>query len=71
MGEDFSRPLRSLLNNIQSSSARLERLVNDLIELTNLQTGRVQMLRQLFEARELVSRAVKTAGSAYRLNPRL
>lgn len=61
VGEDFSRPLRSLLNNIQSSSARLERLVNDLIELTNLQSGRVQMVRQLFEARELVSRAIESS----------
>lgn len=61
VGAEFSRPLRKLLNNIQSSSARLERLVNDLIELTNIQSGRVKMIRQLFEARELVSRAVENS----------
>jgi signal transduction histidine kinase len=61
VGEEFSRPLRSLLNNIQSSSARLERLVNDLIELTNLQSGRVRMVYHIFEARELVSRAIESS----------
>lgn len=58
VGEDFSPPLKRLLNNIQSSSSRMERLVNDLIELTSLQSGRVQMVRRLIEASELVSRAV-------------
>jgi PAS domain S-box-containing protein len=58
VGEDFSPPLKRLLNNIQSSSTRMERLVNDLIELTSLQSGRVQMQRRRFEARELVGRAI-------------
>jgi PAS domain S-box-containing protein len=58
VGLDFSPPLKRLLNNIQSSSNRMERLTNDLIELTSLQSGRVQMVRRLFEARELVSRAI-------------
>ncbi len=51
---ELNKPLKSLLNNIQSSSARMERIVNDLIELVNLQSGRVQMVRHTFEARELV-----------------
>lgn len=58
VGQNFSSPLKRLLNNIQSSSNRMERLVNDLIELTSLQSGRVQMVRRLFEARELVNRAI-------------
>ncbi len=58
MGVDFSPPLKRLLNNIQSSSNRMERLVNDLIELTSLQSGRVQMVLRTVEARELVNRAI-------------
>ncbi|OJW00825.1 MAG: hypothetical protein BGO39_20540 [Chloroflexi bacterium 54-19] len=56
---ELNKPLKSLLNNIQSSSARMERIVNDLIELVNLQSGRVQMVRHTFEARDLVGWAVE------------
>jgi signal transduction histidine kinase len=39
----------------------MERIVNDLIELVNLQSGRVQMVRHNFEARDLVSWAVENS----------
>ncbi|WP_342396420.1 PAS domain-containing sensor histidine kinase [Candidatus Chlorohelix sp.] len=58
VGEDFSDPLRRLLLNIQVSSMRMERLVNDMIELTNLQSGRVKMQRNHIEVRDLVDKAV-------------
>jgi signal transduction histidine kinase len=58
-GEGFNPLLRRLLLNIQNSSLRMERLVNDLIELTSLQSGRVQMHRRAVEARELVNQAVE------------
>jgi PAS domain S-box-containing protein len=58
VGEDFSEPLRRLLQNIHVSTLRMERLVSDMIELTNLQSGRVQMQRNRIEVRDLVDRAV-------------
>jgi signal transduction histidine kinase len=58
-GEGFNPLLRRLLLNIQNSSLRMERLVNDLIELTSLQSGRVQMHRRAVEAQELVNQAVE------------
>lgn len=42
-GPDFHPLLRKLLENIKVSGLRLERIVNDLIELTNLQSGRVRL----------------------------
>lgn len=57
--EDFKPPLLRLLNNIKSSSLRMERLVNDLIELTNLQSGRVQLQRRYLEASQIVDKAVE------------
>ncbi|MEI6046653.1 MAG: PAS domain-containing sensor histidine kinase [Chloroflexota bacterium] len=59
VGEDFNPPLLRLLHNIRSSSLRMERLVNDLIELTNLQSGRVQMQCRPMEVRRLVEKAVE------------
>lgn len=58
---ELNKPLKSLLNNIQSSSARMERIVNNLIELVNLQSGHVQMVRHTFEARDLVGWAVENS----------
>jgi PAS domain S-box-containing protein len=51
--------LQRLLKNIQTSSLRMERLVNDLIELVSLQNGQVKMQPQVIEAQELVSQAIK------------
>lgn len=59
VGEDFRPPLMRLLRNIQVSSMRMERLVSDLIELTNLQSGRVQMQRHHLEVSKLVEKAVE------------
>ena len=55
---DFSPPLLRLLQNIQESSLRIERLVKDMIELTNLQNGRIQLQHCRVEIRELVQQAV-------------
>jgi signal transduction histidine kinase len=60
VGDNFSDPLLRLLQNIQQSSLRMERLVNDLIELTNLQSGRVQMQRRQVAVEEIVKRAVES-----------
>lgn len=51
--------LHKLLKNIQTSSLRMERLVNDLIELVSLQNGQVKMQPQVVEAQELVLQAIK------------
>jgi signal transduction histidine kinase len=59
VGEDFNPPLLKLLKNIKESSQRMERLVNDLIELTNLQSGRTQMYQRRVEVKELVRRSVE------------
>ena len=56
---DFNPTLQKLLQNIQSSSLRMERLVNDLIELVSLQNGQVKMQPQVIEAQELVYQAIK------------
>lgn len=62
---NFNPALQKLLQNVQSSSLRMERLVNDLIELTSLQNGQVKMQPQVFEAQELVYQAIKL--NSYRL----
>jgi NtrC-family two-component system sensor histidine kinase KinB len=59
VGENFSDPLMRLLQNIQQSSLRMERLVNDLIELTNLQSGRIQMQRRQIVVDEIIKRAAE------------
>ncbi|MBN9393312.1 MAG: PAS domain-containing sensor histidine kinase [Chloroflexi bacterium] len=51
--------LQRLLKNIQTSSLRMERLVNDLIELVSLQNGQVKMQPQVVEAQELLLQAIK------------
>ncbi len=59
IGPDFSPPLQRLLQNIRGSSLRMERLVNDLIELTNLQSGRVQLQRRPLEIKSLIEKAAE------------
>lgn len=59
VGPDFQPLLRRLLGNIQVSSLRLERVVNDLIELTSLLSGRVQLLPRQLEIHQLVEQAIK------------
>jgi signal transduction histidine kinase len=56
---DFNPLLRRLIQNIQVSSLRLERVVNDLIELTNLQSGRVSLNFRSVEVARLVERAAE------------
>jgi signal transduction histidine kinase len=53
-------PLLRLLHNIQSSSMHMERLVSDLIELTNLQSGLVRLQDEWLEANYIVQKAVET-----------
>jgi PAS domain S-box-containing protein len=59
VGSNFNPALEKLLQNVQSSSLRMERLVNDLIELASLQNGQVKMQPQVIEAQELVYQAIK------------
>lgn len=58
---DFQPLLRRLLENIQVSSLRLERVVNDLIELTSLLNGRVQFQPRRLEVQNLVEQAIKVS----------
>lgn len=61
IGPDFQPLLRRLLENIQVSSLRLERVVNDLIELTSLLSGRVQFQPRRLEVQHLVEQAIKVS----------
>lgn len=54
---DFPPLLHRLHENIQVSSLRLERVVNDLIELTNLLSKRVQLVPRRLEVSQLVEQA--------------
>ena len=56
---DLAKPLVRLLQNIQSSSLQMERLVNDLLELASLQSGKVQLQTNLIEVHYLVAKAVE------------
>ncbi len=58
---DLTAPVLLLLKNIESSTLRMERLVNDLIELANLHSGLVELRGQILEVNSLVMLAV-TAG---------
>lgn len=58
MPPDLAQPLLRLLQNIQSSSLRMERLVNDLVELANLQNGLVQVSDGLVEVGQVMEQAV-------------
>ncbi len=59
VGTDFSPPLLRLLQNIKESSLRIERLVKDMIELTNLQNGRIQLQHRRTDVHEMVRQAVE------------
>lgn len=56
---DFNPLLRRLMQNIQVSGLRLERVVNDLIELSNLQSGRVSLNPRPVAVPRLVERATE------------
>lgn len=56
---DLAKPLVRLLENIQNSSLRMERLVNDLIELADLQSDLVQLRTDWLDVRNLVEQAVE------------
>ncbi len=59
--EGFNPLLRRLIQNIQVSNLRLERVVNDLIELTNLQSGRVSLNFRSVAVDRLVERAAEVS----------
>ena len=61
IGPDFQPLLRRLLENIQVSSLRLERVVNDLIELTSLLSGRIQFQPRRLEVQQLVEQAIRVS----------
>jgi signal transduction histidine kinase len=54
-------PLVRLLQNIQNSSLHIERLVNDLIELANLQSGMVQLQNDWLEVNYVVQKAIEAS----------
>lgn len=56
---DYNPLLRRLMQNIQVSGLRLERVVNDLLELTNLQSGRASLNFRAVAVSRLVERAVE------------
>jgi PAS domain S-box-containing protein len=57
--KDELRPqLYRLLQNIDVSTRRMERLVNDLIELTNLQSGRIRLQLRRLEVQKLIEQVV-------------
>lgn len=57
--KDELRPqLYRLLQNIDVSTRRMERLVNDLIELTNLQSGRIRLQLRRLEVQQLLGHTV-------------
>ena len=58
MPPTLAPPLGRLLQNIQSSSLQMERLVNDLVELANLQSGLVQLGEGLVEVSRVMQQAV-------------
>jgi signal transduction histidine kinase len=64
VGVNFNPPLLRLLQNIQVSSQQIERLVKDLIELTRLQSGRVQLQIRQIAASEIINRVI-TSSSAH------
>ena len=58
VGPEFDTLLRRLLENIDVSSFRLERVVNDLIELTNLLSGRLKLRPGRVEVAQLVQNTI-------------
>ncbi len=58
--EGIPEPLRRMLVNIDLASDRMATLVHDLLELTRLQAGRVQLTLRPTDLRELAMRAART-----------
>jgi signal transduction histidine kinase len=52
-------PLRELFVNVDEAADRMTRLVNDLLELTRLQAGRVQLRRAWIDLRLVAERAAR------------
>lgn len=52
-------PLHELLRNADDAADRLARLVNDLLELTRLQAGRVQLRRSVVDLRQVAERSAR------------
>ncbi|HVZ79754.1 MAG TPA: sensor histidine kinase KdpD [bacterium] len=58
-GESFPAPTRrDLLENIHDESERLERLVNNLLEMTKLESGSIQPNRELNHPAEVIGSAL-------------
>jgi signal transduction histidine kinase len=57
---DLPEPLHRLLANIDTASDQLARLVDDLLELTRLQAGRLQLQRERCDLRALAQRAAQS-----------
>jgi signal transduction histidine kinase len=60
MPEQTPDPLMRLLRNIDRSTQRLESIVSDLLDLTRLQSGRVQLSLRTIDLTDVASEAVAT-----------
>ncbi|MBI3978777.1 MAG: GAF domain-containing protein [Chloroflexi bacterium] len=60
MPADTAEPIMRLLRNIERSNQRLEAIVSDLLDLTRLQSGRVQLHQRQVDLVEIAQAAVAT-----------
>ena len=60
MPAETPEPLMRLLRNIDRSTQRLESIVSDLLDLSRLQSGRVQLSLRTIDLNEVASEAVAT-----------
>jgi signal transduction histidine kinase len=57
---DVPAPLRRLLGNIDLSADELAGLIEDLLEIARLQSGRVELWRARIDVRDILTRAART-----------
>jgi phosphoserine phosphatase RsbU/P len=56
---DFPAPLQRLLGNVDLAADELTSLIEDLLEMARLQSGRVELWRSSVDLRDVVARAVR------------
>lgn len=55
-GVEFNEPARDFVRRIQSNSKRLLSLINDFLDLSRIESGRMELANSPFSPRELVSK---------------
>jgi two-component system sensor histidine kinase KdpD len=60
------RPVRELLLNIQAEAERLSRLVQNLLEVTRLESGAVRLRKELYPLEEVIGSALERLEKALR-----